>query len=220
MARPRGPDGAGAALTADLPAPYTTLAGPWREDLLAENSEFLAFADRAESPEEALAQLAAFRARYPDATHHCWAYRIGRLYRFHDDGEPGGTAGAPILKAIEGQGLDRVMTVVVRYYGGVKLGTGGLARAYGGAAAACLRAAPKTEVRPRLTLWVTVPFDHLSRLYHLLGSLDAVRGQDTYGAAGVTLEVSVFPEDAPDFVAALQDATRGAATADPHPPAS
>ena len=79
------------------------------------------------------------RARYPDATHHCWAYRIGPAYRFGDDGEPGGTAGAPILRAIEGQGVDRVMVVVVRFYGGVKLGTGGLARAYGGTAAECLR---------------------------------------------------------------------------------
>ena len=78
----------------ELPAPFTTLAGPHRHDVVTLNSEFLAFAERADTPEEALAQLAALRGRYPDATHHCWAYRIGPLYRFGDDGEPGGTAGA------------------------------------------------------------------------------------------------------------------------------
>jgi uncharacterized YigZ family protein len=194
-----------------LPAPFVTLAGPHRHDAVVENSEFLAFAERADTPEEALAQLAARRARSPDATHHCWAYRIGAAYRSSDDGEPGGTAGAPILRAIEGQGLDHVMVVVVRYYGGVKLGMGGLVRAYGGAAAECLRTAPRAEVRPRQPLTVRVPFEHLSRLYHLLGTFDTERGEEAYTASGVELAVQVDPEDVAAFTAALRDATRGAA---------
>lgn len=193
----------------ELPAPFTTLAAPHRVDTVIENSEFLAFAARADTPEEALAQLAALRERYPDATHHCWAYRIGPLYRFGDDGEPGGTAGAPILRAIEGQGVDHVMVVVVRYYGGVKLGTGGLVRAYGGTASECLRTAPRLKVRPRQTLRVRVPFEHLSALYHLLGTFDTQRGEEAYTASGVELAVEVFPEDAAAFTAALRDATRG-----------
>ncbi|WP_233218747.1 IMPACT family protein [Deinococcus arcticus] len=197
-----------------MPPPYTTLAGPWREDLLVENSEFLAFAERAETPAQALAQLAALRERYPGATHHCWAYRIGPLQRFHDDGEPGGTAGAPLLKVIDGQGLDHVMVVVVRFYGGVKLGTGGLARAYSGAAAACLRAAPRITVQPRQTLRVTVPFAHLGRLYHLLEGCGATRGEETYGEGGVTLLAELLPGDIAAFTAALQGATRGEAHAD------
>lgn len=195
----------------ERPSPFTTLAGPHRHDAVVENSEFLAFADRADTPAEALGHLAALRARYPDATHHCWAYRIGGAYRFSDDGEPGGTAGAPILKAIEGQGVDHVMVVVVRYYGGVKLGTGGLVRAYGGAAAECLRTAPRFEVRPRQTLQVGVAFEHLSTLYHLLGTFDILRGEETYTAQGVELNVEVYPEDATDFITALRDATRGSA---------
>lgn len=178
---------------------------------MIENSEFLAFAERADTPEAALGQLAALRGRYPDATHHCWAYRIGGAYRFNDDGEPGGTAGAPILKAIEGQGVDHVMVVVVRFYGGVKLGTGGLVRAYGGTAAECLRTAPKLEVRPRQALTVSVPFEHLSQLYHVLGSFDVLKGEEEYTAAGVRLTVQTFPEDASAFSTALRDATRGAA---------
>lgn len=196
---------------ADVPAPFTTLAGPHRFDAVIENSEFLAFADRASTPEEALAQLAALRARYPDATHHCWAYRIAGAYRFNDDGEPGGTAGAPILRAIEGQGVDHVMVVVVRFYGGVKLGTGGLVRAYGGTAAECVRSAPKLEVRPRVTLRVAVPFASVSGLYHLLGTWDVTRGEETYTAGGVELHVQLLPEDVPAFTDALRDATRGAA---------
>lgn len=198
----------------ELPPPFTTLAAPHRFDAVIEGSEFLAFAQRADTPEEALAQLSALRARYPDATHHCWAYRIGPLYRFSDDGEPGGTAGAPILRAIEGQGVDHVMVVVVRYFGGVKLGTGGLVRAYGGTAAECLRTAPRETVRPRVALNVSVPFEHLSALYHLLGSFDTERGEEAYTASGVTLPVGVYPEEAEAFAAALRDATRGAAEMD------
>ncbi|WP_102125647.1 IMPACT family protein [Deinococcus planocerae] len=198
----------------DLPPPFTTLAAPHRHDAVVEGSEFLAFAERADTPGAALAQLAALHARYPDATHHCWAYRILPLYRFSDDGEPGGTAGAPILRASEGQGVDHVMVVVVRYFGGVKLGTGGLVRAYGGTAAECLRTAPRETVRPRVTLSVSVPFEHLSALYHLLGTFDTGRGEEAYTASGVTLPVRVYPEEAEAFTAALRDATRGAAEMD------
>lgn len=195
----------------DLPPPFTTLAAPHRHDAVTLGSEFLAFAERADTPGAALAQLAALRARYPDATHHCWAYRIGSQSRFSDDGEPGGTAGAPILRVIEGQGVDHVMVVVVRYFGGVKLGTGGLVRAYGGTAAECLRTAPRETVRPRVTLSVSVPFEHLSALYHLLGTFDAQREEEGYTASGVSLPVRVHPEEAEVFAATLRNATRGAA---------
>lgn len=198
----------------ELPPPFTTLAEPFRHDAVIENSEFLAFAQRADMPEQALEQLAALKGRYPDATHHCWAYKIARAYRFNDDGEPGGTAGAPILRAIEGQGVDHVMVVVVRFYGGTKLGTGGLVRAYGGTAAECLRTAPKLHIRPRQRLMVTVPFESLSALYHLLGNFDTVKGAEEYTASGIKLVVEVYPEDAEAFGVALRDATRGAGQAE------
>lgn len=194
-----------------LPAPYTTLAGEHRHSAVVGGSEFLAFAARADTPPEALAYLETVRARYPDATHHCWAYQIGAGYRFSDDGEPGGTAGAPLLRAIGGQALDHVMTVVARYYGGVKLGTGGLVRAYGGTAAECLRAAPRLEVRPRQPLRVRVPFAHLSALYHLLETFGAVRGEEEYTASGLELDAALLPEEVDAFTAALADATRGEA---------
>lgn len=194
----------------ELPAAFITLAEPYRHDAVIENSEFLAFAERADTPEQALGQLAALRERYPDATHHCWAYKIAAAYRFNDDGEPGGTAGAPILRAIEGQDVDHVMVAVVRFYGGTKLGTGGLVRAYGGTAAECLRTAPKLEVRPRQNLMVSVPFEHLSHLYHLLTSFDTLRGEEIYDEQGVTIPVGLYPEEVEAFAQALRDATRGA----------
>lgn len=176
---------------------------------VVEGSEFLAFAARADSPEEALGLVEQVRRRYPDATHHCWAYQIGQLYRFNDDGEPSGTAGMPIFKALQGQGLDHVLCVVVRYYGGTKLGTGGLVRAYSGAAAECLRLAQREQVRPRLACVVSVPYDQVSALYHLLGSFDVLRGEEGYNGAGITLELQLFPEDLVPFSSALRDATRG-----------
>lgn len=201
---------------APAPAAYITLAPSpdpaeafHRHSTVVEGSEFLAFAIRADAPEEALAQVVALRGRYPDATHHCWAYQIGPLYRFADDGEPGGTAGQPILRAITGQGLDHLLCVVVRYYGGTKLGTGGLVRAYGGAAAECLRLAPRLHIRPRVARSVQVPYDQVSALYHLLGQYDVLRGPEDYSGVGVRLEVQLFPEDLSGFAQALQDATRG-----------
>lgn len=195
----------------NLPSPFTTLAAPNRASTVIEGSEFLAYARRADTPPEALDLLAELRAEYPDATHHCWAYRIGDLYRFNDDGEPGGTAGAPILRAIEGQGLQHVMVVVVRYFGGVKLGTGGLVRAYGGAAAEVLRTAQLLTVRPRLSLRVSVGFAEQGALYHLLDSWDILRGPEEYTAQGLTLPLQVYPEDEAAFITALEDATRGGA---------
>ena len=118
-----------------------TLATRASHSIDVKHSRFLAQAAPVDSPDAALAFFA--EVGDPAATHNCWAYRIGSEYRFNDDGEPGGTAGRPILAAIEGQGLDRVAVVVTRWYGGIKLGAGGLVRAYGGAAAECLRTAAR-----------------------------------------------------------------------------
>ncbi|AWN21927.1 IMPACT family protein [Deinococcus irradiatisoli] len=190
-------------------AAFLTLAAPQRHDAVILGSEFLTFAERADTPEEALAQLAALRTRYPDATHHCWAYQIGARYRFSDDGEPGGTAGAPMLRAIQAQGLDHVMVVAVRYYGGTNLGTGGLMRAYGHGCAECLRVAERLEVRPRLARQVSAPYDHVSVLYHLLEQFPVERGEEHYSGEGLRLEVRLYPEDVEPFAAALRDGTRG-----------
>ena len=192
---------------------YTTVqalpAEPYRADAVILGSEFIAFAARTDAPEEALAWVRSLRAERPDASHVCWAYQIGPTYRFNDDGEPGGTAGQPILRAIGGQNLDHVCVAVVRYYGGTKLGTGGLVRAYGNTAAECLRAVPQLEVRPRVWVRASVPFDQVNTLYHLLSGSDLERGDEDYDQLGLSLDLGLYPEDVDAFTLALRDATRG-----------
>ena len=143
-----------------------TLAAPAAHSLEVRHSRFLAQAAPVTTPEAALAFLA--QVMDGDATHNCWAYRIGGDYRSSDDGEPSGTAGRPILAAIDGQGFDRVMVVVTRWYGGIKLGAGGLARAYGGTAAECLRTAPRQPLVAMCTLELHAGFDDIGTVHAAL----------------------------------------------------
>jgi len=193
-----------------------TLASPQREEREVKRSRFIAVAARADRPEEAAAFVDA--ARDPEANHNCWAYRIGDAYRFSDDGEPGGTAGRPILAAIDAQRLDHVAVVVTRFFGGVKLGAGGLARAYGGAAASCLRTAPKLEVLPTVAALVRAPFDAVGAVYAALERLGAARGAERYGEGGLELDIEIGAARFEELRAALGDATRGRATTTPRAP--
>ena len=145
-----------------------TLAAAAAHSLEVKHSRFLAHAAPVETPEAALAFLA--QVADPDATHNCWAYRIGGDYRSSDDGEPAGTAGRPILAAIDGQGFDQVMVVVTRWYGGIKLGAGGLVRAYGGAAAECLRTASRRPLIAMATLDVHAGFDDMGAVHAALAA--------------------------------------------------
>lgn len=172
-------------------------------------SRFIAIATRAKCPQEALEWLESVKD--PEATHNCWAYRIGDLYRSSDDGEPSGTAGRPILSAIDNQGLDNVMVVVIRYFGGIKLGAGGLVRAYGGTAAQCLRAARRVEILPKVNVTVEIPFDSIGAVYPVLDRFGAVKLMEEYTESGVILKVEVDEPSVADLTSALHDATRGAA---------
>ncbi|GAA5232271.1 YigZ family protein [Verticiella sediminum] len=177
----------------------------YREEI--RKSRFAAFAAPVDTPEAALAFLA--EVADPAATHNCWAYRIGRQYRFQDDGEPTGTAGKPILQAIEGAQCDRVMLVVTRWFGGVKLGTGGLVRAYGGCAAACLRNASLVPWVPMREGELDCGFAELPLLRARLAELDARLQDERYGAEGVSVRLAV-PEDRAQAAASLVvDLTRG-----------
>lgn len=144
------------------------------------------------------------------ANHNCWAWRVGQAYRFSDDGEPGGTAGKPILQAIDGQSLDNVAVLVTRWFGGVLLGTGGLVRAYGGTAASCLRAAKRVELVARRELAMRVGFSDLALVKARLAAAEGVAVQsETFLADGAEITVAV-PEAAFDeVVARLADATSG-----------
>ena len=186
-----------------------TLAAPASHAIEVKHSRFLAQATPVESSAEALAFLAEL-ARTP-ATHHCWAYRIGADYRSSDDGEPAGTAGRPILAAIDGQGFDRVMVVVTRWYGGVNLGAGGLVRAYGGAAAECLRTAPRRALVVYRELVVRAGFEDTGAVHAAMAAHGAERLEETFDADGLCIRLR-FPADRADALALqLRDATRNRA---------
>lgn len=140
---------------------YQSIAEPAEAELVEKRSRFLAFAYPVSSPEEALQYVALLKEKYYDARHVCWAYRIGaegETTRVNDDGEPSGTAGKPILGQMQSLELSDVMVAVVRYFGGVKLGTGGLIVAYREAARqALLQAEPKECI---LYKQMTIAFDY------------------------------------------------------------
>ncbi|MGS0997071.1 IMPACT family protein [Rhodanobacter sp. UC4451_H18] len=187
--------------------PLSTLAARCRHQQEIRKSRFLALAAPVGSGEQALAFLR--EVADPAATHNCWAYRIGPDYRFNDDGEPGGTAGRPILQAIESQTMDRVMVVVTRWYGGIKLGAGGLARAYGGTAAECLRLAERVPIVAMARCGLRVEFAALALLKARLRDLQAEVESEHFDADGVTLQLELPASRAEELTLLVRDLTRG-----------
>jgi uncharacterized YigZ family protein len=183
-----------------------TLAAPATHAIEVRHSRFIAQAAHAPSPDAAMAFIAA--VRQDDASHNCWAYRIGDQYRSSDDGEPSGTAGRPILAAIDGQGLDQVAVVVARWFGGIKLGAGGLVRAYGGAAAECLRTASRRPLVRLQELHVRAGFDDIGAVHAAIQAHAATSLEERFDSDGLSLRL-MLPQEAIEALAArLRDATR------------
>ena len=183
-----------------------TLAGPADFLLEVKHSRFLAQAGPVDSAEAAHAFMATVAD--PTATHNCWAWRVGDQYRSSDDGEPAGTAGRPILAAIDGQGYDRVAVVVTRWFGGIKLGAGGLVRAYGGAAAECLRRAQRLPLVAMRTVELQAGFDDIGAVHTVLAAVGAEKRDERYEADGLHLEVTVAESQLDALRVQLRDATR------------
>lgn len=184
-----------------------TLLGPcdYREEI--RKSRFIALA----APVSSAAEAQAFVAAHSDASasHNCWAWKVGQQYRFSDDGEPGGTAGRPILAAIEAQDMDQVAVLVIRFYGGIQLGTGGLARAYGGSANKCLQAAPRHELVTRDHYRCHCLFAELPLLKARLSELDCQLQSEAYDASGAELLLAVPPQRVAELQRLLADISRG-----------
>jgi len=191
-----------------------TLVRTERFEQEIKKSRFLAQAAPADSEEEARRFIAEHSM--PDAGHNCWALRVGDVYRFSDDGEPGGTAGRPILQAIEGQELDRVAVVVSRWFGGILLGAGGLVRAYGGTAASCLKAAEREPIVDYATLSVACAFADEARIRSSLGGFPGTRVETTgFTPDGVRLHVTLPRDRADAFIRLVADISRGQAVVEP-----
>ena len=190
---------------------YTVLDAPSSASIKIKGSRFIAEALPVSSIEEAEAALAAIRKRDYDATHHCSAWRIGPQgdsFRYSDDGEPSSSAGLPIFRQIEGRGLTNTMVVVIRYYGGTKLGTGGLVRAYGDSAAEALDGAKTKEIIPRSRMRFRFGYEDTSPAMHTIGKFDTEMVDTQYGDDTVmTLDVWRTQVDA--FEAAVIEALSG-----------
>ncbi|MDH4412276.1 MAG: IMPACT family protein [Rhizobium sp.] len=170
-------------------------------------SRFIARAAPIASEEEAKAFLASVSD--PAANHNCWAFRLGQAYRFSDDGEPSGTAGKPILQAIDGQDLDGVVVVVTRFFGGILLGSGGLMRAYGGTAAQMLRAADKREIILMVSGFCALSFSDLALVKSRLTAIPHLVLAESFTAEGVDLAVTLRQGDEDQAIRLVRDLTSG-----------
>jgi uncharacterized YigZ family protein len=193
---------------------YLTVARAGVHESEIKRSRFLCALAPVDSEEAAQAFVRAVRRKHPAASHNCFAYVIGpdgRLHRASDDGEPGGTAGTPMLQVLLAREVRDTVAVVTRYYGGVQLGAGGLARAYGGAVAAALDETGTAERRRLALVTVTVGHQRAGRLENELRAAGhTVRGVG-YGAE-VTIALGVPADRLEPFRSWLADTTSGAAS--------
>ena len=176
----------------------------YEEDI--KKSRFQAFAVPVEN-EQAVKD---FLEQYKDisTTHQCWAWKIGHNVRFNDDGEPSGTAGRPILATIEGNELTNILVLVNRWYGGVKLGTGGLVRAYGGTAGQCLLLAEKIELIEKKKVHFACRFNEWAIFQYELNS-QQIEFNEQYTADGVLVEALLQVHQIEALALKIQDVTRG-----------
>lgn len=147
---------------------YTTIQGENTVEIVIEKSRFIATAIHVDSVEEVQEFIASKRKKYFDATHNCYGYIIGDKAKFSDDGEPQGTAGMPIYECIKNSKIDHVCVVVTRYFGGIKLGAGGLVRAYSGSCAEALKTATKVYMTDCTIAEVVVDYSLLKGLRKVL----------------------------------------------------
>lgn len=185
-----------------------TLAAAVHSDLLIRKSRFVGCVEPIEGRAAALARVAGLRAAHPGASHVCWALMAGGDSAAVDDGEPGGTAGRPMLEVLRHHDLDGVLATVVRYYGGVKLGAGGLVRAYTDAVAQALLAADKRPVQRLQSLQCAVPYAMeglMRRALEQAGAhdLDVAHGMD------VTLRFRLPEGEVARVIAQLDESGQG-----------
>ena len=155
-------------------APYKTLRQEAADEVIINKSRFIGYACPCETEEEALAFLNKIRTKHKDATHNCYAYVIGRnagIMRYSDDGEPGGTAGLPMMEVLKAQGVVNCCVVVTRYFGGVLLGAGGLVRAYTQGAVIALKAAQVVIMEPSQRYLCEVAYPLWDRVTHALKTM-------------------------------------------------
>ena len=179
------------------------------DEFVEKKSRFIGRIWPVETEEEALEKIQQMKKQHYDATHNCWAYILhGGAVRFSDDGEPGGTAGMPMLQVLQREGLNNCVCVVTRYFGGILLGAGGLVRAYTKGAKIAVDAAGKSMKRVWTVLYVPCPYNFYERVRLEAAAFGGIVRQTEFGAE-VELEL-LFPEQqVPAFLEKLTDMTAG-----------
>ncbi|MFB6265430.1 MAG: YigZ family protein [Bradymonadaceae bacterium] len=182
-------------MTFEPDEPYRTLAGPGESELVVDRSRFLGRARPVESEERAEAFVEELRSEHYDARHVCYGLRVGRggqrIDRSNDDGEPPRTGGFPIWQVLDGEDVTNSICGVVRYFGGVELGTGGLTRAYRETAREAIDDAGITEHFPETNIELTIPYDRLDAVEHAAESSEMARIVETEYTDDVTMELAV-----------------------------
>ena len=191
--------------------PYKTLIRDAQDEFIVNKSRFIGHGRPCETEEAALQFLAEMRAKYRDATHNCYAYIIGAnmgVMRYSDDGEPGGTAGMPIIEVMKTRGVTNCAVVVTRYFGGVLLGAGGLVRAYSQGAAAAINASGVGVMHPTARYLMEIPYPLLNRMDYFLKD-EPVQVEDRTFTDVITFTLVVRCADEAGFLARLTDMSEG-----------
>ena len=196
------------------PQSYYVPVDAGEAEFTEKRSRFLGHVRRVETEAEARAFLDEMRKKYYDARHNCWCYVLheGGVVRYGDDGEPQGTAGQPMLNVFQREGVENVVCVVTRYFGGVLLGAGGLTRAYARSAKDALDAAGKARMRLWSAVTVDCPYPMLERL-KLLATTHGGTVEGTDFGAAVSVRILLPQENAAGFDAALTELSAGTMTA-------
>jgi uncharacterized YigZ family protein len=190
--------------------PTYTLAASVSAEIDIRKSRFIALAIPVADRDEAMRELERLRAEHPGATHVCWALLAGGQSGMSDDGEPSGTAGRPILEVLRHHEVDGVLAAVVRYYGGIKLGAGGLVRAYTDAIASAMQSAERVERIERGLIGIDIDYADEARVRRWIEQHDAELVQSEYGMT-VRLVVRMAAIAREPAVAELRDLTNGRA---------
>ncbi|MFI8086146.1 YigZ family protein [Kitasatospora sp. NPDC086009] len=204
------------ATSEPTPRQYLTIRHAGSHEIEIKKSRFICHLARVTDEDEAQAFIAGIRKQYWDARHNCTAFVVGdeqRRERSSDDGEPGGTAGVPMLEVLRRRGLTDTAAVVTRYFGGIKLGAGGLVRAYGSAVSEAVDAVGLLERRPVALLAVAADHTRAGRVENDLRAAGYTVSDLAYEAAGVRIEVGVPEPEVAEFRTWLAEATGGTAVA-------
>lgn len=185
----------------------TILAGEiFSAEFEIKKSKFISHVKNVESEESAREFIQQIKKKYFDATHNCSAWIIGEKQKSNDDGEPGGTAGNPILESIKKNNLTNICVVVTRYFGGIKLGAGGLIRAYSHAASLAISAAKIIEMKTFQKISLTLEYNFLATVENYLRNKN-IRVENVNYADVVTLEIFILPEQVENFLADITELT-------------